>query len=80
MFATDSSFRNGASFNSTSYALPRFCVVSGTEMTSVLGESGSSRERMTTGRTLAARLRSANQTSPGFGFLQHVEDFLLDLP
>jgi len=38
----------------------------------------SSRERITTGRVLAARPRSANQMSPGSGFVEEVEDFLFD--
>ena len=31
---------------------------------------------MTTGRTLAAKPRSASQTSPGLGFIEEVQDFL----
>jgi len=32
---------------------------------------------MTTGRVLAASPRSANQISPGWGFIEQIEDFLL---
>ncbi len=31
---------------------------------------------MTTGRVLAARPRSANQTSPGCGFIDQIQNFL----
>jgi hypothetical protein len=33
---------------------------------------------MTTGRNLAAKPRSDNHTSPGRGFIEEVQDFLLD--
>src|SRR5271165_1532443 len=46
-------------------------------MTRARGGSGSSRETMTTGRNLAANPRSAVQTSPGCGFIEEVQDFLL---
>jgi hypothetical protein len=34
---------------------------------------------MTTGHVFAERPRSASQTSPGWGFIEEVEHFLLDL-
>ena len=40
------------------------------------GGSGSWRETMTTGRVLAASPRSASQISPGWGFIEQVEDLL----
>jgi hypothetical protein len=40
------------------------------------GGSGCSRETMTTGRVLAASPRSASQMSPGWGFIEQVEDLL----
>jgi len=40
------------------------------------GGSGSWCETMTTGRNLAAKPRSAVQTSPGRGFIKEVQDFL----
>lgn len=40
------------------------------------GGSGSRRETMTTGRFLAASPRSASQISPGWGFIEQVEDLL----
>src|SRR5438105_1909759 len=46
-------------------------------MTKARGGSGSSRETITTGRNLAANPRSAIQTSPGSGFINQVQDFLL---
>jgi hypothetical protein len=49
-------------------------------MISVLGASGSNRETITTGRVFAARPRSANQISPGRGFIQEVQNFLFAGP
>lgn len=43
------------------------------------GGSGSSRETMTTGRSLAAKPRSAVQTSPGSWFIERIQDFLFHL-
>src|SRR5688500_10065661 len=45
-------------------------------MISARGGSGSKRETIRTGLVLAARPKSASQTSPGLGFIQYVEDFL----
>jgi hypothetical protein len=47
-------------------------------MTRALGESSSCRDTVTTGLVLAAIPRSASQTSPGYGFIQKVKDFLFD--
>lgn len=43
------------------------------------GRAGSSRETMTTGLTLAASPKSASQTSSSFGFIDPIQDFLLDV-
>jgi hypothetical protein len=48
-------------------------------MIRALGGSGSGRETITTGRYLAANPRSAIQTSPGRGFIEEVQNFLLHL-
>src|SRR5579871_1231967 len=40
------------------------------------GGSGSWRETMSMGRVLAASPRSASQISPGWGFIEQVEDLL----
>ena len=60
----------------TSYGLSLFCVVRGTYNTSARGGLGSSHDTITTGRVFAASPRSANQTSPGCGLIEQVEDLL----
>lgn len=70
-FATESRSRKGTFETATSYLLERFCAVRGTYRTSARGGSSSLRETMITGRVLAANPRSASQTSPGYGFIQH---------
>ncbi len=76
--ATDASRRKLIEGSTTSYWLPRYCVVSGTKMTSALGASSSCLDTMTTGLVLAAIPRSASQTSPGYRLIQKVKDFLFD--
>src|SRR5437764_13742907 len=49
-------------------------------MTRPRGASGSSRETITTGRYLAAKPRSASQTSPGRGFIYSVQNLLFHGP
>src|SRR5438876_549230 len=49
-------------------------------MTNERAACGSSRERMTTGRVLPAKPRSASQTSPAFWFIEDVQNFLFRLP
>jgi len=70
--------RKGSRGNGTSYGLLLRCVVRGTYKTRARGGKGSWRETMTTGRVLAARPKSANQISPGWGFIEQVEDLLFD--
>src|ERR1035438_1105212 len=74
--ATDSRSRNGSRGSGTSYGLFVCWVVRGTYKTRDRGGSGSWRETMTTGRVLAASPRSAGQISPGWGFIEQVEDLL----
>src|ERR1017187_5588417 len=56
--------------------LSLFCVVRGTYNTSARGGLGSWRDTITTGRVFAASPRSANQTSPGCGLIEQVENLL----
>lgn len=80
-FATDSRSRKGRWPRGTSKELPRDCRVIGMWMISVLGASRSSANNTTTGRVLAARPKSASQTSPWRGCMtiKDVEHFLFDL-
>src|SRR5260370_41739778 len=75
-FARDSRSRNGSRGNGTSYELSLFLVVRGTYKTKARGGSGSCLEMTTTGRVLAAIPRSANHTSPGWGLIEQVQNFL----
>ncbi|MFN7920539.1 MAG: hypothetical protein U0Q16_10615 [Bryobacteraceae bacterium] len=54
----------------TSYLLLLFWLVNGTYKTNARGASESCRDTMTTGRVFAAKPRSANQTSPGWGLIE----------
>jgi hypothetical protein len=53
-----------------------FCVVRGTYKTSACGGLKSCRDTIATGRVFAASPRSANQTSPGCGLIEQVENLL----
>ena len=78
-FAHDCPRRNVTACISTSYELPRFCVVKGTYTQRVLGGSGSAQDTIRTGLVFPAMPRSASQTSPGRVFINDVQHFLLDV-
>src|SRR5688572_30892422 len=75
-FKKEASSRNGSLPASISYGLAR---VNGIYIARIRGGFGSDRETINTGRVLAAKPRSASQTSPGLGLIQQIEHFLFSV-